>query len=281
MSGRRIYCRHCYREGHNKRSCPVITDQLKGEFFHYNERAKDYREMGSHYVDSAERSQKTAENYRSKYIGRSGKDPETGQKVTKKVAKAARMKDRQCTYCQEMGHTRRTCDVLNEDMEVMKTATKFIRRDYTDRLRMHKVNKGTLVVLHISTYIGDKWTRIKVPYMLTAFQWDQTTWTLEVSRERIIHLKALTDRIPERDRYRQLSLVQLEQAVSQGQVTLSNHAIEPPAVWLEGKTTDPIKTFFPLKTFRNYDFQWRQYQDHDNPLYRARMALGLSMEKSA
>ena len=278
---RTVYCRRCYTAGHNKRSCPVITDQLKSEFFHYNERAKDYREMGSHYVGSAERAQKTAEHYRSKYIGRSGKDPETGQKVTKKAAKAARMKDRTCTYCQNMGHTRRTCDVLNQDMEVMKTATKFMRRDYTDRLRMHKVNKGTLVVMEISTYVGDEWTRIKVPYMLTAFQWDRTAWTLQIPTERIIHFKALTDRIPERDRYRELSLLQLEDAVSRGQVTLSSHGIEPPAVWLDGKTTDPIKTFFPLKTHRNYDFQWRQYQDDHNPLYRARIALGLSMEKSA
>tara|TARA_B100001123_G_scaffold74689_2_gene84165 strand:+ start:3268 stop:4041 length:774 start_codon:yes stop_codon:yes gene_type:complete len=249
----------------------VITDDFKTEFFRFNECAKDYQEMGQ----NADYYVSRAEHYRLKYIGRTGKDPETGQKVTKREAKAARMKDRTCTYCQQKGHTRRTCSVLEHDMTVMGTATKFVRRDYTDRLRMHNINKGTLIMINVSTYIGDEWGRITVPYMISSFLWKNTSWTLNPERERIIELTALTARIPDNEKYRTLSLAQLESAIENGQVTLSNHAIEPPSAWLDGETTEPVKTYFPLKTHRNYDFTWRQYTESDHPLHRARVALGL------
>ena len=45
-------------------------------------------------------------------------DLATGEKVSNKAAKAARMKKVTCGYCGQRGHTRRTCEKIKSDKQV-------------------------------------------------------------------------------------------------------------------------------------------------------------------
>jgi len=274
MPGRRIYCRNCYREGHNKRSCPSLTQRYRDRFDSHTYAASEY-EGGT----GASYNNQQAEHYRALVIGRTGIDPKTDKKVTKKAAKAARMKDRKCTYCAGKGHTRRTCDILKEDMQVMKEATKINREEVAARLRSLCINKGTLVMLSISTYIGNEWTRLKLPYMVTGFRWDRCMWGCSAEQAGIVELKCLSSRLTDDDRYRRVSLRNLEDGIALSEVTVSSYGVKPPADWLDGKTTDPIKVAFPTATKRNYDFETRAYREESSPYYLARKTLGFSMEQ--
>ena len=56
--------------------------------------------------------------YRQQYIKRTKIDLATGETVSNKEAKAARMKKVQCGYCGQRGHTRRTCKLIKHDKQV-------------------------------------------------------------------------------------------------------------------------------------------------------------------
>ena len=196
MPGRRIYCRHCYSEGHNKRSCPVLTRQMTDRYHDHDIAAIEYRQGGG----SGAYNEQQAEKYRALVIGRTGIDPKTKKKVTKKAAKAARMKDRTCTYCKGMGHTRRTCDILKEDMNVMKEATRLNRLEVANRLAANRINVGALVVVNFSCYVGHDWTRIRLPCIVRGFNWDRCGWGAEAHATGFILLRGLTSRLEDQDK---------------------------------------------------------------------------------
>jgi hypothetical protein len=79
-------CRHCWQEGHNQRTCPDLTKRMK-----YN--AERMIEMGQpeHWL---------VKKYQDRIAPK-------GKKVSQQT----------CGYCEEKGHTRRKCDVLEKDKE--------------------------------------------------------------------------------------------------------------------------------------------------------------------
>ena len=79
-------CSYCYKEGHNRRTCPQLTAALK--------RSADAA------IEAGNSTAWAVREY-EKRIAPSGK---------KKT-------DQVCGYCQERGHTRRKCDVLQKDRE--------------------------------------------------------------------------------------------------------------------------------------------------------------------
>ena len=272
---RRIHCQHCGNPSHNKRTCPVLTSRYQMRFESHFNAAFEYRKLYSKAGDPASYNEGEAEKYRALITGRTGIDPETGIPVTKKAAKAARMKGRKCTYCQYLGHTRRTCDVLSEDIEVLKVATKLVRHDYVDLLRTYKFNKGTLAILPVHSYGWGSWTKRDVPHLITSFLWDECPWSLRLPNQCIIELKALSSNVPEADRYQRFSLNKLRHVLVGGQVTVSSCAIEPPAGWADGHSADPLKTYFPLNRIRSTEFTWARSNRPDDVLSRARVILGL------
>jgi hypothetical protein len=79
-------CSYCYQEGHNKRTCPVLTANMKKR------------------ADSA--------------IAAGNPDAWAVQAYKARTAPRGKKKSQQvCGYCQERGHTRRTCEVLQNDMK--------------------------------------------------------------------------------------------------------------------------------------------------------------------
>jgi len=79
-------CGYCYQEGHNKRTCPVLTKRLKERH------------------DAAIEAGKTDSFYIRQYQERI-------------APKGKKVNNQQCGYCSEYGHTRRKCEVLRKDKE--------------------------------------------------------------------------------------------------------------------------------------------------------------------
>ena len=111
-----VTCSYCYRQGHNKRKCPELSERIKNEYHGHIANAKEMREQGSDH--DAEWYESAAEKKRQEYIKRTKIDLATGEKVTNKAAKAERMKKVTCGYCKERGHTRRVCPVVKRDKQV-------------------------------------------------------------------------------------------------------------------------------------------------------------------
>jgi len=279
MPGRRIYCNHCYNEGHNKRTCPVLTRQMEDRYHDHDIAAIQHRQRGHGVVGGYNEQQ--AEKYRALVIGRTGIDPKTKKKVTKKAAKAARMKDRTCTYCQNMGHTRRTCDILKEDMNVMKEATRLNRLEVARRLAASRINVGALVVVNFSCYIGNDWTRVRLPCMVRGFNWDRCGWGVEAHATGFIELRGLTSRLEDSDKDRRITLDSFENALVDGEATPCSSGVKPPSSWLG---VDPVKghslkSCFPSANARTRQFYRTAFIDEDSPFYAARISLGLSMDR--
>ena len=79
-------CGYCYQEGHNKRTCPVLTKRLKERH------------------DAAIEAGKTDSFYIREYQERI-------------APKGKKVGSQQCGYCGDYGHTRRKCEVLRKDKE--------------------------------------------------------------------------------------------------------------------------------------------------------------------
>ena len=154
-----IRCSHCYEEGHNKRKCPRLTQEIKDRYEGNIRVAERYR---SGELDHKIRAASEAEvnetrqwnvNYhasraadaRKQYLKRTKSDLATGQKVTNKRAKAERMRNVKCGYCGDYGHTRRSCAAVKEDYEVFKVLSKKYRQAAYDKLRELNVNIGSMV----------------------------------------------------------------------------------------------------------------------------------------
>ena len=152
-----IRCSYCFEQGHNKRKCPRLTQEIKDRYETQQRLAARYRNREyDHKLRTGEgRDQERdwnvsyhvnrAEEFRKQYLKRTKIDLATGQKVTNKAAKAERMKNVKCGYCGDYGHTRRVCPAVKEDYEVYKVLSKKYRQAAYDKLRELNVNIGSMV----------------------------------------------------------------------------------------------------------------------------------------
>ena len=138
-----VRCSHCHRTGHNRRSCPDITTDLKMDYKRCLRRAKDYLHVGDN--SSAARMQTAANVARDKYIKRTGYDPATDKPIQKKIAKSKRLKNTFCGYCSERGHTRRTCKHLKNDKRVyIQLSKEWRQKELADAISLG-IGIGSLV----------------------------------------------------------------------------------------------------------------------------------------
>jgi hypothetical protein len=120
---RTVRCRHCYKEGHNVKSCEVLTKEVKD-----NPDGYYYRRY-------------------KKYFNPDG--------IRKKASVV-----KKCSYCNEPGHTKRTCDTkLNDMIANIKTNAEY-RRDMYNFLKEKGLGVGSLVTIH------------KHMYLVTGIDWD-------------------------------------------------------------------------------------------------------------
>ena len=147
-----VRCSYCHKTGHNRRSCPELSQQIENHY-HANiraaatERARDNESDAEHYDGRAE-------HYRQEYIKRTKFDLATGEKVSNKAAKAARLKKVTCGYCGKRGHTRRTCNNMKFDKQVFIEQTRRTRKARLMEVREIGIGVGSLIPVTAWGYGG-------------------------------------------------------------------------------------------------------------------------------
>lgn len=286
------YCRHCGERGHNKRTCPHITADYENDFFGYKEHGEDYFEL---YGKPNDYYTSRREHYRELVIQRSGIDPETGEQVSKELQKALARKKMKCSYCQQRGHTRRTCRYLKEDIQVKRRALSKFRQKAQETLTQARINLGTLVVLTAKDYDTDRreWTDSTHTYMITSFDWDNTAYTDNIGAAAFICAEPVGSIKSEPPHYtrhgkRHLSincLCKTDEFSRYGIVGIytCSKGVEAPQNWLDAGD-HPSMSFrtlkddcFPVGVSRGANYEICAYKDPDHPFYQARKELGLSM----
>ena len=155
-------CTHCRRSGHNRRTCPSLTQRIE----------RRYRTASS----------KLDKEYWAKQLAkRTGTNPLSGKKLTRKSSK------RRCSYCKclygpdsekALGHNRRSCKLLKKHQteEYAKNAT--YRRQVVAAMRREGVGVGAVLHLQVADYYlvagtdEKRWERRWMPYMIISINWD-------------------------------------------------------------------------------------------------------------
>jgi len=161
MSQRAYYgrrCSWCFKEGHNKRTCPAYTAYLK----------KQAEKHGGYSL--------------SKYVKRTGEMPDgstpTGElAVIKETAK--KESKRRCSWCVKMrmvgggyGHNRRTCP-HRKTWHIDETRdSRELRQSILNRAEALGVGMGSLVLSKKYVYDGNGFEWQKVVGMVVKVDWD-------------------------------------------------------------------------------------------------------------
>ena len=267
-----IRCSHCYEEGHNKRKCTRLTQEIKdtykgnvrvaeryrsGEYDHKLRPGTDDERLDERNWNITYHTQR-AEEFRKQYLKRTKIDLATGQKVTNKRAKAERMRKVKCGYCGDYGHTRRVCPAVKDDYKVYKALTKKYRQAAYDRLRELNVNIGSMVFTR-------RWSNgayKNVLYLVTGFKMDNVDYHSTMA-------ECVKVTSPQGHGDLWLAVHQLEGLIEQGKA----HASASPVV-LKPNALDGVKLIkeaFPTSDSR----PWGYTRYGDEAVNEAREALGI------
>lgn len=269
-----VTCSHCYQRGHNKRKCPSLTEEIKGKYDGNSRMAVKEREAGNE--NDAQWYDGRAEMYRQQYLKRTKIDLATGEKVTNKAAKAARMKKVTCGYCKERGHTRRTCQHVKRDKQIFVEETRRMRIAALESARSTGIGLGSMIPIRSTGYDTDgEWRRdiLTLRYVQSVL-WDDC----HANRPTLIvkHIDArklgAPNQSPHTSRDQLTKLIQangaaLRYAEAEGQdlpVSSLVPTLDPPKGWLqptEQSLKVAIKQAFPTKgndyaKSRNYEYSY-------------------------
>lgn len=170
-----VTCSHCYRQGHNKRKCEQLTEQISDKYTGNVSAAAAERERGNE--NDAVWYDERAESYRQQYIKRTKIDLATGEKVKNKTAKAERMKKVTCGYCGLNGHTRRTCEVVKRDKLVFIEESRRVRVAVLADARATGIGVGSLIPIRSTSgynNAGEWGTHTTLRY-IKSVDWDTVT----------------------------------------------------------------------------------------------------------
>ena len=269
-----VTCSHCYQRGHNKRKCPSLTEEIKGKYDGNSRMAVKEREAGNE--NDAQWYDDRAEMYRQQYLKRTKIDLATGEKVTNKAAKAARMKKVTCGYCKERGHTRRVCQHVKRDKQIFVEETRRMRIAALESARSTGIGLGSMIPIRSTGYDTDgEWRRdiLTLRYVQSVL-WDEC----HANRTNLIvkHVDArklgAPNQSPYTSRDQLTKLIQangaaLRYAEAEGQdlpVSSLVPTLDPPKGWLqptEQSLKVAIKQAFPTKgndyaKSRNYEYSY-------------------------
>ena len=127
-----VRCGYCYKAGHNKRSCPELTEILKQRAVEEINNAEGY--------DGYWGRQYNKRVHDGLYADGS---PMSNEHLNQ--AKVRGGKVRRCTYCGAKGHNRRTCPTLKANKEAYAVAAIAFRRRLVDAMRSAGMGVGALV----------------------------------------------------------------------------------------------------------------------------------------
>jgi hypothetical protein len=255
-----VTCSYCYKQGHNKRKCPELTEAIERQYIGHTLNAKESREAGK--INDAEWYESRAELKRQEYLKRTKIDLATGKKVTNKAAKAARMKKVTCGYCGTKGHTRRTCPAVKVDKQIFIEETRRIRIAALETARETGIGLGSMLPIRSTGYDNDGQWRSDILTLryVKSIEWD----SCHANRPALVvkHVDARKLGAPNQSPYTSIDqiakLVQandtaLRYAAAEGQELPPSSLIptlDPPKDWLkptEKSLDKAIKQTFPTK----------------------------------
>ena len=145
-----VTCGHCYHTGHNKRGCP----QLKKEIAQRRAEDPDSWRVRHYDMHRANTSRK-------------------GEK-------------RNCSYCDEQGHNRRTCPTLKAHVAALQKSSVAWRRAFLAHLQTLGLGTGSILT-------EDHWRNGKVRYLVTGVNWEKMSYTTRNTRSlKVRNLARLT-----------------------------------------------------------------------------------------
>lgn len=251
-----VTCSHCYNRGHNKRKCPTLTESILADYKSWATSVKKYIAEGNKV--QAEYHQGRAERYRTMYIKRTKIDPATGEKVKNKTAKAERMKNVTCGYCQQTGHTRRVCEAVKADYQIYLVETRQLRENVLAKVRESGIGAGSMVAFRAHGYnsAGEWGTHMDLNYV-KEYRWD-TCDSHSVSLPVMYVSHKNLHRMSDPYHVQTINfnaLVEKMQEDSAAPAASLAGSVEPPEGWVDGGRS--LKEVFPTKGSK-YDRQ-RQY----------------------
>ena len=161
-------CSSCWKYGHNKRTCPQITERLQQR---YDKAVED-------------KQQASIEQWGALLAKRTGTDPRTGAKVNRRAGIV-----RRCSYCKYVhgpyddngvGHTRRTCKQLKKDLKAATKQNGIVRKKVVAALKREGIGVGAIINYNSYGYYpdgnGDQvYEARNYPYMVVSIKWDNIT----------------------------------------------------------------------------------------------------------
>ena len=143
-----VRCSWCGKSGHNAAGCEEKLEQME-----------KWRDS----LDFAERSR--AYNY-----------------FSKRERKAERAKNRKCSYCGEVGHTRRTCPVHKKDAAVFSDMIYEAREKLYSRFLEKGFGPGALVQMTVNSWDGDKYVDHEMVGIVTKIDYDKLSHRTHADR---------------------------------------------------------------------------------------------------
>jgi len=181
---RTVRCRWCFKEGHNRRTCPALTAYLKKQ------------------------AEKHGGRSLVQYVKRTGEMPDgstpTGEfAAVKETAKKA--SKRRCSWCVKMrmvgegyGHNRRTCPHRKTWHADQMRDSRELRQSILNRAEALGVGMGSLVLAKKYIYNGNGFDWQKVVGMVVKVDWDAID-TTKLKNHAIIQVQ--WQNLPATERY--------------------------------------------------------------------------------
>ena len=236
-----VTCSYCYKQGHNKRKCPELSAQIKNQYLGNIATAQRERDQGNE--NDAAWYEQRAETKRQEYIKRTKIDLATGEKVTNKAAKAARMKKVTCGYCQQRGHTRRVCPIVKRDKLVFIEESRRARVAAFEHAVNTGIGVGSMVPIRSRGWHGEEYGMRTTLRYIKGMDWD----TCDSSRASLYAYHVDARKLGSPDQARHLSRDSIDNIVKSHQEA-RNHAfaedqkppmasliptLDPPKGWLQ------------------------------------------------
>lgn len=183
-----VRCSHCWKEGHNVKSCSQLTEEVKA-----NPGGRAHRRY-------------------SKYFDEEG---------NRKDASSARS----CSYCNEIGHTKRTCETkLNDLVYNIKTNQEY-RNDVYAWFKKKGLGVGSLVTIYGNMYL------------VTQINWDEFTCGDQSWNKHHLYLEPLQRSSRTYTKfYLEDSYMRPETPYPVIQVDSEVEVAKPAAEWFEGRS---------------------------------------------
>ena len=124
-----VTCRWCYKQGHNKRSCPEYTEHLK--------------RLALKEIDNGEGYNGYWGKQYNKRVRATGLYAD-GTKMSAEAMATTKQK-RVCKYCGKRGHNRRTCPQLKADKAATVASTAELRARVVEGLKQAGLGIGAII----------------------------------------------------------------------------------------------------------------------------------------